>query len=176
MNNLKTIGAIVALLVGLLTIISLTQGIFGIPPIKDWDIWKPQNTIQILVEPNHINEGQQPYVDFTITIPAIEKSNITHFDLARNNIIIDRQNKNDQTTVTSSLIFGEGSWNYDYLFYVNKLHTQYPQNLVAKIKLSGCTDCFMGEQSPYVFTFTVKYRIGDGELKTETQKKIIKII
>ncbi len=179
MSKKSSIMIVLGAIVLILTIISLTQGIFGISPIKEWTIFQPkeENPIEILIKPNYINEGQyKGGIDIEITIPNLKENNITSLKLTQSNIIVDRLNKNDQTEV-SSYVRWEDEYNDNYLFhYTGQQYLPFSGTLEAKGKLFDCENCFMGEDSPYIFTFVIQYTQGDEPLTTATIKVEVPII
>jgi hypothetical protein len=133
----------------------------------------------ISIEPSSINEGQwDKGYPFKIVIIPNPQLNITSFELKRNNILVDRINKNLQTAVSSGFCITKDSYPapdcyYDSLFscipspfggYSENCNRKYEVSVV----LAGCPNCFYGSSFPYQVTFNIMYSV-DGIKKPFTK-------
>ena len=159
-----TLGSIVAIL----TIIYLIMQIFNLPSLPELfeSFQNPKKpSISILIKPDHVNEGQyEDGMTIQLIIPDIDELNITSLKLAKNGVIIDRLNKNDQTIVASQIRWGDKSSNDFVINYRKGMSSRNNINLTASGFWYGCTNCFMGKESPYIFKFTLQYQVNDGHL------------
>ncbi len=174
--NLKK-GVLIGLLTIILLILSIityTQNIIGIPSISEWTIFdslfddEQVGIIEIIFEPEQINEGQYENIPITITIPNVQENNISYLELKQNNVIVVRENKNEQTDVAT--IRWIDMYNPETIILYKGGSSK---ELKAVGQLLGCINCFMGEDFPYKITFTVHYKINGGEIEVSTIEKII---
>ncbi len=185
MSKGKIIG-IVIVLATISTLILNSMGIFGIPPL--WDLWKDwfnknpetleQSPFDVIIEPNFINEGQYDNgVPITLKVTNVYENNITLLRLSDSDVLIDRLNKNEQTQVANQIQWDYGDmYNRNYIFYYSRSGFSGNNQLIIKGILQGCRNCFMGENSPYEFTFTFQYQKGNGQITPYIIKKPFQII
>lgn len=159
--------------------------VLAIIAVLNWADIKPngnsiiqKDPFQISISPSSINEGQYEKFDkkllFTITIIPNFNLNITSFELSRNNIIVDRLNKNSQTAFSERFCISDSSHPdcyYDFLFQCPSYswhHENCNKKYEASVVLEGCQNCFYGSSFPYQITFTINYA-EDGDKKTFTK-------
>ena len=141
-----------------------------------------QEPFKISISPNSINEGQYENIPFTITIIPNSQLNITSFELPKTNLIVDRLNKNSQTSVSQGFCLTPQyssyiDCNYDSLF--NCPTSSWDNNNCNKryetsVALVGCPNCFYGSSFPYEVTFNIIYS-ESGMKKTFTKHIAIPI-
>ncbi len=132
--------------------------------------------IKISIEPTSINEGQYSEIPIKLTLSTGD-SNITFLELTKDNMIIDRLNKNSQTMVAKGIWKWEGVYNNENIFYCkNEWYSQCNNLMETTAEWNGCENCFMGEEFPYIFTFIIKYREGNEPIKTVTKNIEIPIL
>jgi hypothetical protein len=126
----------------------------------------------VTVNPSFIQERQSQSVSYsmdqipiTFTLILNPNKNITYIELDSNAVIVDRENKTDQTKVSSIVWTGGTSQNQNVVFYYSSSsYYSYPYQgrLNAKGYLWDCSNCFMGKNYPYIFTFNFIYTEGNG--------------
>ena len=170
---------ILTIIFTVLGILWYVKDIFGISPMKDW--FKPEpNTkdapiIDLILEPDHINEGQhQEGIQIKLTISNVNKHNITSVRLSKNDVIIDRLSKDDQTRVSTYVRWNDQGYQ-DYVLNYPGQYSSMPSTIATSGILQWCPDCFMGESSPYTFTFTVYYSQNNGPIVPTIIKRQINI-
>ena len=163
-----------ASIIGILTVMYFLQGIIGIPQIKDWDIFRKENKLEITIkiEPENITEGKYQEIPFTITLTNTKQQNITSLTLLRNNAKIDRLHKNNQISV--ALLQWKDAYNDLYVFLDKKFPSNY--QVTASGVLIGCENCFFGEESPYQLIITLEYSKDNGAIEPVTLKILLPII
>jgi len=144
-------------------------------------IWA--DPFQISVSPNSINGGQWDEYPFIVEIIPNSQLNITSFELQKENLIIERLNKNSQTMVSSGFCLDNKyssypDCNFDFYFKCpsyswgnENCNKKYEKSLI----LRGCQNCFYGSSFPYQFTFNIIYS-EDGVKKTFTKRLDIPIL
>src|SRR3989344_2597366 len=164
----------------ILTLILIATGLITIIDRIPFPNPKPADNsglIEMTLKPEFINEGVHKEIQLEINVPDLDKQNITYLTLSKNNIKVDRLNKNDQTEVATQIYWENTFSGYDWVFNYQS-GTQYPSRteLNAKGKLYCPTNnCFFGKNSPYQLTFTIHYRIGEGSEIPITIKKELPI-
>src|SRR3989344_7324846 len=148
MSKGKIIG-IASVIIIMLTIISYSMGIIGIPPLKDlWKDWFNKNPetleqlpFDVIIDPSFINEGQYSNgVPIILKVTNFYENNITFLQLS--DVIIDRLNKNEQTQVANQIQWDSGGiYNNNYIFYYSR--SEFSNNqLTANGVLPGCNNCY----------------------------------
>lgn len=132
----------------------------------------------IAISPQYFDEGNFDYNDhipFTIQVDKITSRNITYLELFKDSFKVSRKDggldkptsqvnwKNSQTSI---LLYG--SLNPSYASY-----SYFP--LKAEGEMATCKNCFIGDEYPYVFTFTIYYKENNEELKSKQFEEIIPI-
>ncbi|MEK6827213.1 MAG: hypothetical protein AABX99_01890 [Nanoarchaeota archaeon] len=179
-SGLNTIYLIVGIIVGIIAII--TFFLVWVLPNLGKVVSNSNDPFQILVSPTSINEGQYDKIPFTITIIPDSNLNITSFELQRKNLIVERLNKNSQTSVSQGFClttkyYSSLECGYESLFncppssWDNDCNKRYE----ASVALAGCPNCFYGSSFPYQITFNIIYSEG-GMKKTFTKQIQIPII
>ncbi len=172
----------IAVIISILTIIVfLSTILINGKTIAGWFTKNPSasasnsNDLDLILEPRYINEGSYNEIPIKITIPINEK-NISYLRLSKSNIVINRLNKNEQTKTSSLYKWGDYSKNEDAIYYSEPSTIGFTRNLTSFAYLWGCDNCFMGENSPYQFIFTIQYQKNNGPLQVVVIEKTIPII
>lgn len=132
---------------------------------------------EIQFSPNYLDEGFTDYnTKYLLSLKVIFKKgrNITYMELSEDNFKISRNDKGLTKSVAS--IVWDKNYNQDKLIYYNPSQDYSSSNLEIKGNLIGCTNCFIGNDYPYVFTFTIYYAEDNGDMKTETIIKEIPLL
>lgn len=163
-----------------LLIIATLLGILGyksIPELLDNLSKSPSLPFEVKISPTYFDEGNYNYNhDIPISIEIDEKlgRNITYLEFSEENFKSTRKDNGLNKPASdvrwedsrnSNLIFCDESRTYSYCSFPKE----------AKGEMAICKNCFIGDNYPYVFTFTIYYKESGEELKTETFNEIIPI-
>jgi len=107
-------------------------GIGNFDNVKDIFSKFGENEIKIAIEPQFISEGQYEKIPIKIIISGIDED-IIFLTLAKDDITIDRKDKNNQTKVATVLRSWEGDYNRDYVFRKDTYNKIYNGEIVGKV-------------------------------------------
>jgi hypothetical protein len=157
-----TIIAGITLLVLILTNLSqITDNITGNPINTD-------NPFIIELSPTYFDEGNYNYqydeIPFSIDLIKKFGRNITYLELSKDNFKVSR--KDGGLNKPTSQVNWKDSRS-DILISINPSGYYSSSNLKAEGEMSLCQNCFIGDNYPYVFTFTIYWKEDGRELKSE---------
>jgi len=175
MNSLERTSLIIGIIVGLIIIggalLSIWRNVGD--TINSNDV-----PFDIKLSPTYFDEGNyDPYHNIPFLIEIFPKSgkNITFLELKKDNFKVSR--KDGGLNKPNSNVIWKDS-NSDNIFYFNpsSQYYHYPfSTMKSEGKMSICNNCFIGDNYPYLFTFTIYYKENSGELKFKTFNEIIPI-
>ncbi|MDP3026752.1 MAG: hypothetical protein Q8N63_03520 [Nanoarchaeota archaeon] len=163
-DNLYAIYLIVGILVGLGIIFGYIHNLPPIPPTPD-----NSPPFYISINPLSIPAGDyynsagyynsnDQYTYLTFTLTPNKNRNITHLELSKNSVIVERENRTTQKVSSINWDNAYNSYN-DYVFYFDSstYYTSTLDTLTAKGHLNGCQNCFNDKDYPYFFTLNFIY-------------------
>ena len=170
----------ISFVVAALTIVVLLLGLFGYKSLPE--LFKPivsNNDVpfDVKISPEYFNEGYSDYQDsFPISLKVIPKQNrnITTLELSKDNFKITREDRGLNKPRSKYIVWETPDYQRNIISYPSS-SWDYNNYLEAKGKLLGCDNCFIGDNYPYVFTFTIYYKEDESELKSKTFSEIIPI-
>ena len=172
----------IGIIVGLVIIVGGLLTIFGFASLPDlWDNVSDKKNLpfEIKLSPEYFDEGNYDNyykIPFSIEINKKTRSNITYIELSEENFKVSR--KDEDLNKPTSRVNWKSSRSDKIISFgnLNPSYTSYPfSKTKAEGEMSLCQNCFIGTEYPYLFTFTIYYKEGSGELKSETFNEIIPI-